>query len=192
MFYRKKKFQSYFDTLRLHLRLERVVTQSVSSTAADDSLQIDFCQVLNRSVYLDFEVLQWSKICRNFGHTKWDKNNAQQNVCFLFFPSLVFPCCEHIQFRIIFRGTFFPYYYYFFPLFFIFLFFLFFLYLSLLYGLLECAWCACDIQHDGIASNPFPVLRCSRICRRFVTADLVSLGWRNSTDTGCCVLDVHG
>ena len=67
MFHRNNIFQSYFDTLSLHLRLVRALqiaggNQECFIHKACYSLQIGLPQVLNRCLHLDFEVLQWSKL----------------------------------------------------------------------------------------------------------------------------------
>ena len=74
--WKKKKIQSYCDTVRLPLQLVRALEKSgctslsVPSTAARGSLQFSFCQVLNGGLYLDFEVLRWSKLVEFLGFTK--------------------------------------------------------------------------------------------------------------------------
>ena len=67
MFYRNNGFQSYFDTMRLHLRLVRALqiaggNQERFIRRACAALQNDLAQVLNRGLHLDFEVLHWSKL----------------------------------------------------------------------------------------------------------------------------------
>ena len=59
MHYRGEKIRSYFDTLRLHLRLvcalQRVGGDSKCFIhRAGDSIQIDLCKVVNRSLHLAF------------------------------------------------------------------------------------------------------------------------------------------
>ena len=59
MFYLNNKFQRYFDTLRLHVRLVRAVSEAHGDPkcfthSSCDSPQIDFGQVLSKGLHLDF------------------------------------------------------------------------------------------------------------------------------------------
>ena len=68
--------KDFFDTLRLHLRLVRALqiaggNQECFIHRACDSLQIDLPKVSNRSLHLDFEVLQWSQVGRHLDYSRW-------------------------------------------------------------------------------------------------------------------------
>ena len=56
------------------------MTQSVSSTAACDSVQVGLCQLHNRGLHLDFDVLRWSKMVEIWGTQNETKNSPQLNV----------------------------------------------------------------------------------------------------------------
>ena len=76
MFYWNIIIAANFNTLRLHLRLVRASQiasgyQECFIHRACDWLQIGLAQVLNRGLYLDVEVLQWSKL-DEFGGTQND------------------------------------------------------------------------------------------------------------------------
>ena len=67
IFYRINQFQSFCNTLRLHLRLVRALqiaggSQKCFIHRACDSLEIGLPQVISRGLYHDVEVLQWSKL----------------------------------------------------------------------------------------------------------------------------------
>ena len=87
MCYRNKAIPRYFDTLRLHLQLVRVLQGAGGHpkcliSRACDSLQTGLYQVLSRGLHLDFEVLQWSKIAKILGtQNEIKKENSQLNVC---------------------------------------------------------------------------------------------------------------
>ena len=86
MFYRNINIAAIFNTLCLHLRLVRALQiasgyQECFTRRACGSLQIDRQQVLNRSLHLDFEVMQWSKLVEVWGTQNETKGNPQLNVC---------------------------------------------------------------------------------------------------------------
>ena len=79
MFYRNNIFQSYFDTLRLHLRVVRALQRAGGDPKcfihrACDSLQIGHLQILNQGLHLAFEALQWLK----FGEIWGTQNEAKK------------------------------------------------------------------------------------------------------------------
>ena len=85
----RKKISHYFNTLRLDLGpvrdlAERLHQLSVSSTAACDSLQIGRPRCLNRGLYLDFDVIEWSKLVEIWGTQKETKQTPTERLQFTY------------------------------------------------------------------------------------------------------------